>query len=107
MADGFKTGIDRLAATVTAAPIKQALAEFLNHVQTGCQIPTAFDRATQAFYLPFDALGLQPPPTWWTLLTSECWSELLADDSDEPSSDLSIICTNAILPVTRGIPAIV
>ncbi len=107
MTDGFKTGVDRLAAGTSAESIKQALGEFLGHVQMECHIPTAFDRATQAFYLPSDAAELQPPPKWWTLLTSECWSELLADDSDEPTSDLSIVCENAILPVTQGIPAIV
>jgi DNA phosphorothioation-dependent restriction protein DptH len=107
MADGFKTSIDRLATMATTEPSKQALPAFLTHVQANCDVPTAFERAAPAFYLPSDTLELQPPPSWWLALTSECWAELLAEEPDGQAGDLSITCTNAILPVTRGMPAIV
>ncbi|MCD9027830.1 hypothetical protein LDO26_06385 [Luteimonas sp. BDR2-5] len=108
MADGFKTAIDRLASTATAPePVNQALQTFLSHIQARCEIPTAFERAAPAFYLPSDTLELEPPPSWWLALTSECWSELLAEEPDEQAGDLSITCTNAILPIAKGMPAIV
>lgn len=106
MADGFKTGTERLAASA-GEPAKQALSAFLGHVQANCEIPTAFERATQAFYVPVDALEIKQPPSWWSTLTTECWAELLAEEPDEVTGDLSINCANAILPVTRGMPAVV
>lgn len=107
MADGFKTGLDRLAGMAATDATKQALSTLLAHVQLTCQIPTAFERATPAFYLPSAGLGLEVPPSWWTSLTCECWAELLVEESDEPSGDLSITCTNAIFPASRGVPSIV
>lgn len=107
MADGFKTGLDRLAGTATSDETRKALSAFLAHVQETCQIPTTFERATPAFYLPSDGLGLETPPPWWAILTSECWAELLAEEPDAPSGDLSIACANAIFPASRGIPSIV
>lgn len=107
MADGFKTGIDRIANS-SPDTIRQALDAFLAHVQANCDISTAFERATEAFYLPRNTLALETPPTWWITLTAECWSELLSDGGDDDvTDDLSISCTNAILPVIRGMPAIV
>lgn len=107
MADGFKTGLDRLANGNADQLTKDALAGFLAHVQRTCDVPTAFERATQAFYLAADELDLQAPPAWWARLTAECWSELLAEQSEEPVADVTIACTNAILPVVRSMPAIV
>ncbi|KAB2900825.1 MAG: ATP-binding protein [Dokdonella sp.] len=107
MADGFKTSIERLAITATTDSSKQALSTFLAHVQANCDVPTAFERAAPAFYLPSDGLELEPPPLWWLVLTSECWTELLADEPEGQAGDLSITCTNATLPTSRGMPAIV
>ena len=107
MANGFKTTIDRLAASTSIASTKQALLTFLAHLQARCEVPTAFERAAPAFYLPSDALELEAPPSWWLSLTSECWSDLLSDETDGPADDLSITCANPVLPVTRGMPAIV
>lgn len=106
MTDGFKTGIERIAAGAPDAA-KQALAGFLAHVQSKCEVPTAFERATQAFYLPADTLAINPPPSWWSTLTTECWYDLLSEEPDEITGDLTIVCTNAILPVARGMPAVV
>lgn len=108
MADGFKTGVDRMLASPNASEAaKRVLPVFLDHIQAGCEIPTTFERATQAFYLPQDSLEIEPPPSWWATLTSECWSELLSEELDEATGDLTIACTNAILPATRGMPAVV
>lgn len=106
MADGFKTGVDRIG---NGSPdiVSKALDDFLAHIQATCDVPTAFERATEAFYLPADELALQVPPTWWSILTTECWSELLNEEPNEAEGDLSIVCTNAILPVVRGMPALV
>lgn len=106
MADGFKTGLDRLAAS-SVAEVKEALQDFLDHVQRTCEVPTAFERSTEAFYLPDDSLQLAPPPSWWTVLTTDRWAELLVDQQDEDAADLSVSCINSILPVTHGIPALV
>lgn len=108
MTDGFKPGVDRIASMPNAsAEAKEALLAFLTHVQTGCEVQTAFERATQAFYLPKDTLVIEAPPDWWTTLTVERWSELLSEELEEVAGDLSIACTNAILPVTKGLPAVV
>lgn len=107
MADGFKPGIARLSANASSGEVKNALKEFLGHVRENCEIPTVFERATAAYYLPSKALKLTPPPTWWQTLTADCWAELLADEPDEASGDLAIICTNSIVPVTKTMPAVV
>ncbi|MDP1979400.1 ATP-binding protein [Undibacterium sp.] len=106
LADGFKTGVDRIGATTNDA-IKAQLGVFLSHIQSTCEVPTAFERATEAFYLPSDMLEISSPPTWWETLTTECWSELLSEDLNETVGDLSVICSNPMLPIVRGMPAIV
>jgi len=108
MAEGFKTGTERLANGADE-PSRQALDAFLAHVQARCNVPTAFDRATPAFYIPTDGNELCPPPAWWTCLSTERWAELLADGAgdEEMAGELSITCTNAIVPASRGTPAIV
>ncbi|WP_312164960.1 ATP-binding protein [Massilia timonae] len=108
LAEGFRTGTERLA-NGAGKPARQALEGFLAHVQASCDVPTAFQRATQAFYLPSDCSELQAPPAWWSYLSAECWAELLSEgaDGEEAPGELSISCTNAIIPAVRGIPAIV
>lgn len=106
LADGFKTGIERLAQ---GAPqdVAQALRELLSHLQSNCDVPTAFERATAAFYLPCASIELAPPPLWWTVLTTEQWTELLADESDDPVGELTIRCTNSVIPMGKSSPAVV
>jgi DNA phosphorothioation-dependent restriction protein DptH len=108
MADGFKTGVERISGGAREE-VKQALSEFLVHVQSRCNIPTAFERATEAFYLPSSGIELEPPPDWWVQLTVDCWTELLSEASgdDDATGELLITCTNAIVPVVRSMPAIV
>jgi len=108
MADGFRTGIDRITSdSILDGTITESLGKFLEHVQSICEIPTAFERATQAFYIPLDSFVIEQPPLWWEILNTECWAELLSEEMDEITGELSINCTNAILPVVRNIPAIV
>ncbi|MCE9665267.1 type IV secretory system conjugative DNA transfer family protein [Halomonas sp. M5N1S17] len=106
LADGFKTGVDRIAVD-SSDSVKQALAGFLEHIQKSCDVTTAFEHATQAFYVPTDAPMLTAPPAWWETLTAECWTELLSEEPDEAAGAISITCANAILPVVRNMPAIV
>ena len=106
LAEGFRTGIERISTDASQAT-KQALSAFLGHVQDNCEILTAFGRATQAFYVPADAFELEPPPVWWSSLTTECWAELLTEEPDQTNGDLSVACVNSIIPITRGIPAVV
>ncbi|TCW63434.1 ATP-binding protein [Burkholderia sp. SRS-25] len=107
MADGFKTALERLVTTTTTGPVKQALEDFLRHIQATCEVPTTFERAAPAFYLTSDTLELQPPPSWWQVLSTECWADLLAEEPDGQSGDLTIACINTILPPAKGVPAIV
>ena len=107
MADGFRMAIERLVAVATSEPTKGALADFLRHLQEGCEVPTAFERAASAFYLPSDELELELPPPWWLALTTESWSDLLAEEPDVQVGELSISCTNPILPPAAGMPSIV
>ncbi|NHZ32984.1 ATP-binding protein [Massilia rubra] len=108
LADGFKIGIDGLVANGSVdTTVKDALAALLTHVRANCEIPTSFERSTAAFYLPSNTFALEPPPIWWQTLTVECWAELLFDEPDQAGGDLQITCTNPIIPIGRGMPAIV
>lgn len=105
LSDGFGTGIDQMRSGTTQE-VTDALDDFLAHLRTRCDVPTAFERATPAFYLPADGIEVMQPPVWWTTLTTEKWIELLAEEPEEVG-DLLIECANPILPVGRGMPAIV
>lgn len=105
LADGFGTGTE-LMRQGTSQEIRDALDAFLAHLRAHCNIPTTFERATPAFYLPADGIGVEPPPTWWKVLTVERWGELMAEEPLEVG-DLLIECVNPILPVGRGMPAVV
>lgn len=105
LADGFGAGVERMRPGAIKE-VSDALDDLLAHLKSRCDVPTAFERATPAFYLPVDALEVEAPPAWWRVLTTEQWSELMAEEPEE-AGDLSIECTNAILPVGRGMPAIV
>lgn len=105
MSAGFKTAIERIKPNATAET-SGSLDGFLAHIQARCDVPTAFERATEAFYLPSDALDLEAPPKWWTALTLERWAELFVEEPDEVG-DLTIECRNAVIPVGRGMPAVV
>jgi DNA phosphorothioation-dependent restriction protein DptH len=105
LADGFGTAITQLGQ---GAPreVGNALNQFLAHLRDRCNVPTAFERATPAFYLPDSGAQVKAPPSWWETLTAEKWLELMAEEPMEVG-DLHVECTNAIFPVGRGMPAIV
>lgn len=105
LADGFGTAIALLGQ---AAPreIRDALEQFLAHLRDRCNVPTAFERATSAFYLPGSSAQVEAAPFWWVTLTAEKWLELMAEEPMEVG-DLHVECMNAIFPVGRGMPAIV
>lgn len=106
LADGFKTGIERLAQNASKE-VDQALRELLVHLQASCDIPTAFERATEAFYVPEKELELTSPPFWWKMLDVEQWTNLLDEEPEEVVGEVSIRCTNSIISATKGSPAIV
>ncbi|MGT2465830.1 hypothetical protein ACVOMV_12865 [Mesorhizobium atlanticum] len=105
MADGFRSGIDRLADGATGDE-RDALEQFHAHIRASWQVQSAFDRATAAFYAPMQGLELGPPPDWWIFLNVEKWAELLAE---EPvvSGDIVMECINAIAALGKAMPAIV
>lgn len=105
LADGFGTAIATLWQG-EPAEVHNALAQFLAHIRDRCDVPTAFERATPAFYLPGSGPHLDSPPVWWKTLTAEKWLELMSEDFVE-IGDLHIECTNPIFPIGRGLPAIV
>lgn len=105
LSNGFRVGIERLCQDVDS-DVQHALRQFLSHIESRCQVPTAFDRATPAFYLPTDDLEVVSPPSWWTTLSTEQWADLLAEEPDE-TGDLSVRCTNSVLPSSKGMPSIV
>lgn len=105
LADGFGTGIELMRHGANEE-VRDALDAFLTHLRDRCDIPTAFERATPAFYLPADGIEIKRPPTWWTVLTVERWGELMTEEPLEVG-DLLIECVNPILPVGRGMPAVV
>lgn len=105
--DGFKSGVECAKKNTQDDNVCLLLDEFLVHIQGNCKIPTAFERATPAFYLPASTLEVEIIPEWWKALTVELWSELFAEEPDETSDLLSIECTNAVFPQLRGTPALV
>lgn len=105
LADGFGTAI-ALLEQGEPSEIGQALTQFLAHVRDRCNVPTAFERATPAFYLPNCGAQVEAPPFWWVTLTAEKWLELMAEEPVEVG-DLHVECINPIFPVGRGMPAIV
>ncbi|MBZ0093997.1 MAG: type IV secretory system conjugative DNA transfer family protein [Sulfuricella sp.] len=105
LADGFKVGLEHARQNCTENEA-DFLDDFHAHIQERCKVPTAFERATPAFYLPEDGLEVTSPPNWWKALTVERWSELLAEES-VAADDLLIDCTNQIFPTARGIPVLV
>lgn len=105
LADGFGTAI-ALLAQEAPQEVVDALNQFLAHLRDRCNVPTAFERATPAFYLPGTGAQLEAPPSWWVTLTAEKWLELIAEEPAEVG-DLHIECMNPIFPVGRGMPAIV
>ncbi len=105
LSDGFGGGIARAQEGASDEDAAR-LAEFLDHLRSVCDRPTAFERSAAAFYGPFDGLGVDVRPRWWTDLTVEKWSELLVEEA-VATGDIKMICTNGIMPFARGMPVLV
>lgn len=103
-AEGFKSCIQRLAAGASAE-VAEALTSFLDHIQK-CDAPTALERSAAFYYAPFTGSDLQAPPSWWTVLTVETWTDLLEEEK-RPEGSLLITCTNSIIPSLKGSVAVV
>jgi len=106
MGDGFKLGVERAKQNADSNEELLALDEFLAHILSSCEVPTAFERATPAFYSPAAGLEIKEPPNWWIRLTVERWEELL-DEQVDAQGDLSLECMNSLVPQTRGTPSVV
>ena len=79
---------------------------FLAHLRETCDLPTAFERATAAYYAPGSGLDMPAAPDWWKALTTEKWSELLTEDA-AAQGDIRMGCSNALVPLAKGMPILV
>jgi DNA phosphorothioation-dependent restriction protein DptH len=105
LGDGFNSGVSR-AQEGASDEDGASLGEFLAHLKAACDRPTAFERAAAAYYLPASGLEVGGAPAWWTALTVEKWSELLAEDATA-TGDINMICSNGIIPLGKGMPILV
>lgn len=105
LSEGFRTGLEA-PMEMASADQKPWLEAFLAHIRSTCDVPTALERAAEAFYAPASGLDLGQPPDWWTGLTAELWADLLSDEP-EILGDIRLECGNPLLPPTRGVPLLV
>lgn len=103
---GFTGGFERICANAEPDDLPP-LDMVCDHLVLNCDRPTAFPRAPQYFYAPFQGDEIGEPPHWWPYLTVEKWKRLLEDTSDRPRGAIKIECVNSIIPVARGINAVV
>jgi DNA phosphorothioation-dependent restriction protein DptH len=105
MADGFGPGIRRAQESASDEDSRH-LNAFLMHLRDVCDLPTAFERATAAYYSPASGLDMPFAPEWWLALTTEKWSELLTEDAPA-QGDIRMGCSNALVPLAKGMPILV
>lgn len=105
MADGFGPGIRRAQESASDEDSRH-LEAFLGHLKDGGILPTAFERATPAYYASSAGLELERAQDWWRALTVEKWSELLTEDA-AAQGDIKMGCSNGLIPVAKGMPSIV
>lgn len=105
LSDGVGSG---LAGALEVATADQALwlEAFLSHIRARCEVPTALERAPEAFYAPDLTRALVEPPDWWKGLTAEVWAELLSEEPDA-SGDIQLECRAPLLPSSKGTPLLV
>ena len=103
---GFTAGFERICADADPDDLPP-LAAANDLLVLTCDRPTAFPRAPQYFYAPFQGDEIGEPPHWWAYLTVERWKRLLEDTSDRPRGAIKVECVNSIIPVARGINAVV
>ncbi len=106
MDSGFMGGFERICANAEPDDLPP-LAAVQDHLVLKCNRPTAFPRAPQYFYAPYQGDEIKECPHWWSHLTVEKWKRLLEDTSDRPRGAIKIECVNSIIPVARGINPVV
>lgn len=107
LAVGFGTGIIRIQESdATTEHDARLLGDFLDHIRSACDLPSAFERATAAFYAPDGGISVDQPPSWWGELTVEKWFDLLTEEAP-PVGNIQLACSNALVPMARGIPVLV
>lgn len=104
LADGFRTGIDRIKLTADVED-HNILEDFYLHISQ-CDVPTAFERSISYYYNPNRAAEIVAPPLWWRGLTVEKWTDLLADDT-QISGDIKLLCSNSLFVYGKAMPAVV
>ena len=105
MSDGFGPGIRRAQENAGDGDSGH-LNAFLAHLREACELPTAFERATAAYYAPGNGVEMPVAPDWWRALTTEKWSELLTEDA-AAQGDIRMGCSNALIPLAKGMPILV
>ncbi|MCK1389000.1 ATP-binding protein [Bradyrhizobium sp. 21] len=105
LSDGFRSGLST-AVDAAATDQKPLLEAFLQHIRSTCDVPTALERAPEAYYVPSGGPALIDPPSWWVGLTTELWAELLSDEP-EITGDIRLECLNPLLPASKGVPLLV
>ncbi len=103
--DGFRKGGAAIQEGTTGE-VRDCLNNCLGHLQEACEVATKFGRAASAFYAPSRGESLDAPPKWWRSLTVEQWIELLQEER-QPTGSLHLECTNTIIPMRRGVVAVV
>ena len=103
---GFTGGFERICANAESNDLPP-LDLVRDHLVLKCDRPTAFPRAPQYFYAPFQDDEIGEPPLWWPYLTVEKWKRLLEETSDRPRGAIKIECVNSIIPGARGINPVV
>ncbi len=105
MSEGFRRSVDRLSDG-SSDEDKGHLAGFLDHVKAACDVVTAFERATPAYYGPGGGLDLRDAPAWWSALHVEKWTELLAE-GPSVTGDIAMRCTNVLAAFGASTPVVV
>lgn len=110
MSEGFRRSVDRLSDGASDDD-QRHLDRFLEHVRSTCEVATAFERATPAYYRPKGQLDLPAAPEWWLALDVEKWNELLADvppdPPDPPGGDITMTCSNSLAVLGKAMPVVV
>ncbi|MFN3261904.1 MAG: ATP-binding protein [Pikeienuella sp.] len=108
MSEGFRRSVERLSDGASDED-QRHLAAYLEHVRSGCEVATTFERATPAYYRPAGQLALPAAPDWWVALDVEKWTELLAEGSPDgdPDGDIAMTCSNSLAALGKSMPVIV
>lgn len=81
----------------------------LEHIYSHCVSGSDFTEAPATRYSPLGGKGNTAAiPAWWKVLTLDIWSDLLDAPAElKPLDDMSVKCTNLVMPRAKGIPEVV